>query len=410
MPRLKIALLSYRSDPFSGGQGIYIKNISEALLDRGHEITIFSGNPLPEVNEAIKVEKIDTPGFFETFDSLERIKIFSSLEKNRLNLLDFFETFTGTFTEPVFFGERLIKNKVFQESVDAFDIFHDNQSISSYPQTVLKKLITTLHHPIHVDKEIDLANEKNFFKKLSIKRWYSFLNFQKKNLAFVRKIISPSASSKNDICNYFDYPSKNISVIWNGINLDDCKFHLREKFNANFVTIISSDVPMKNLTTVLKAIYLLKKDGLNAKLTILGDLREENKNLINNLGIANLIDYKSKLPRDELIKSLNSADIGIAPSSYEGFGFPLVEMIATGLPVIVSDKASLPELAGNAGLIFDSEDSSDLKKKMKELIKNKVLRNELTEKSKIRRDDFFGWDEYAKKLEDLYEEIISGNI
>ena len=410
MPSLKIALLSYRSDPFSGGQGIYVKNVSEALLGRGHEITIFSGNPLPEVNEAIKVEKIDTPGFFETFDSIERIKIFSTLEKNRLNLLDFFETFTGTFTEPVFFGERLIKNKVFQESVDTFDIFHDNQSISAYPQTILKKLITTVHHPIHVDKEIDLATEKNFFTKLSIKRWYSFLNFQKKNLASVKKVISPSASSKNDIRNYFDYPSKNISVIWNGINLDDCKFHQRETFNANFVTIISSDVPMKNLKTVLKAIYLLKQDGLNAKLTIIGDLREENKNLINKLDLANDVDYKSKLPRDELIKALNDADIGIAPSSYEGFGFPLVEMIATGLPVIVSDKASLPELAGKAGLIFDSEDSSDLKKKMKELIENKILRNKLTENSKLRRDDFFGWDEYAKKLEDLYEEIISGNI
>ena len=327
-----------------------------------------------------------------------------------IKLLDFFETFTGTFTEPVFFGERLIKNKVFQESADTFDIFHDNQSISAYPQTILKKLITTVHHPIHVDKEIDLANEKNFFARLSIKRWYSFLNFQKKNLASVKKIISPSASSKNDICNYFDYPSKNISVIWNGINLDDCKFHQREKFNSNFVTIISSDVPMKNLKTVLKAICLLKQDGLNAKLTIIGDLREENKNLINNLGLANDIDYKSKLPREELIKSLYNADIGIAPSSYEGFGFPLVEMIATGLPVIVSDKASLPELAGNAGLIFDSEDSSDLKNKMNELIQNKALRYKLTENSKLRRDDFFGWDEYAKKLEDLYEEIISGNI
>ena len=167
---------------------------------------------------------------------------------------------------------------------------------------------------------------------------------------------------------------------------------------------------MKNLKTVLKAIYLLKQDGLNAKLTIIGDLREENKNLINKLDLANDIDYKSKLPRDELIKSLNDADIGIAPSSYEGFGFPLVEMIATGLPVIVSDKASLPELAGNAGLIFDSEDTTDLKNKMKELIVNKKLRNKLTENSKLRRDDFFGWDEYAKKLEDLYEEIISGNI
>ena len=161
MPSLKIALLSYRSDPYSGGQGIYIKNLSEALHDRGHEITIFSGNPLPDVSKAIKVEKIETPGFFETFDSLERLKIFSSLEKNRLNFLDFFETFTGTFTEPVFFGERLVNNKFFQESVDEFDIFHDNQSISSYPETVLKKLVTTLHHPIHVDKEIDLASEKN---------------------------------------------------------------------------------------------------------------------------------------------------------------------------------------------------------------------------------------------------------
>ena len=410
MSSLKIALLSYRSDPFSGGQGIYIKNISEALHNRGHEITIFSGNPLPEVNKAIKVVRIETPGFFETFDSLERLKIFTSLEKNRLNFMDFFETFTGTFTEPVFFGERLVKNKYFQETVDEFDIFHDNQSISSYPETVLKKLVTTLHHPIHVDKEIDLASEKSFLTRLSIKRWYSFLNFQKKNLKAVKKVISPSLSSKNDICRYFDYPSKNISVIWNGINLDDCKFHQRESFNANFVTIISADVPMKNLKTVLKALYLLKQEGINAKLTIVGDLREDNNKLIDRLGLTKEITYKSKLPRKQLIQSLNNADIGIAPSKYEGFGFPLVEMIATGLPVIVSDKASLPELAGNAGLIFNSSDSNDLKEKMKELIENAALRNKVTENSKLRRDDFFGWDEYAKKLEDLYKEIISGNI
>ena len=410
MSSLKIALLSYRSDPFSGGQGIYIKNISEALHNRGHEITIFSGNPLPEVNKAIKVVRIETPGFFETFDSLERLKIFTSLEKNRLNFMDFFETFTGTFTEPVFFGERLVKNKYFQETVDEFDIFHDNQSISSYPETVLKKLVTTLHHPIHVDKEIDLTSEKSFLTRLSIKRWYSFLNFQKKNLKAVKKVISPSLSSKNDICRYFDYPSKNISVIWNGINLDDCKFHQRESFNANFVTIISADVPMKNLKTVLKALYLLKQEGINAKLTIVGDLREDNNKLIDRLGLTKEITYKSKLPRKQLIQSLNNADIGIAPSKYEGFGFPLVEMIATGLPVIVSDKASLPELAGNAGLIFNSSDSNDLKEKMKELIENAALRNKVTENSKLRRDDFFGWDEYAKKLEDLYKEIISGNI
>ena len=410
MKKLKIGLLSYRSDPFSGGQGIYIKNVSEALQNRGHEVTIFSGNPLPIVSNKIKVVEINTPGYFETFNSFERFKIFQAQEKTRLDLWDFIETFTGTFTEPIFFGDRLLQNTEFAKTADSYDVFHDNQSISNYPDSINKKLITTLHHPIHVDRDIDLENESSFLRKLAIKRWYSFLNFQKKNLKKVKKIISPSKSSKKDICHYFQYPAEQISVIWNGIDLADCKFHQRTSFNSEFVTIISSDVPMKNLKNILKALYLLKNDGLKAKLTIIGDLREDNKKLINYLDLNDLVSFRRKLPRNELIKILNASDIGIAASSYEGFGFPLVEMIATGLPVIVSDKASLPELAGDAGLKFNSDDVSDLKDKMKELVKNHALRDKLANNSKVRRDAFFGWDEYAKKLEDLFEEIISGNI
>ena len=410
MKKLKIALLSYRSDPFSGGQGIYVKNVSEALLNSGHDVTIFSGKPLPLVDEKIKVVEVHTPGYFETFNSLERFKIFQAQEKTRLNIWDFIETFTGTFTEPIFFGDRLLQNTEFAKTADSFDVFHDNQSISNYPDSITKKLVTTLHHPIHVDRDIDLENETSFLNKLSIKRWYSFLNFQKKNLKKVKRVISPSKSSKKDICRYFDYPEDQISVIWNGIDLDDCKFHQRSAFNSEFVTIISSDVPMKNLKNILKALYLLKNDGLNARLTIIGDLREVNKKLIEDLDLVDLVSFKPKLPRNELREILNASDIGIAASSYEGFGFPLVEMIATGLPVIVSDKASLPELAGDAGLIFSSDDASDLKEKMKELIKNQTLREELANNSKLRRDAFFGWDEYAKKLEDLFEEIISGNV
>ena len=410
MKKLKIGLLSYRSDPFSGGQGIYIKNVSEALQNRGHEVTIFSGNPLPIVSNKIKVVEISTPGYFETFNSFERFKIFQAQEKTRLDLWDFIETFTGTFTEPIFFGDRLLQNTEFAKTADSYDVFHDNQSISNYPDSINKKLITTLHHPIHVDRDIDLENESSFLRKLAIKRWYSFLNFQKKNLKKVKKIISPSKSSKKDICHYFQYPAEQISVIWNGIDLADCKFHQRTSFNSEFVTIISSDVTMKNLRNILKALYLLKNDGLSAKLTIIGDLREDNKKLINDLDLNDLVSFRKKLPRNELIKILNASDIGIAASSYEGFGFPLVEMIATGLPVIVSDKASLPELAGDAGLKFNSDDVSDLKDKMKELVKNHALRDKLANNSKVRRDAFFGWDEYAKKLEDLFEEIISGNI
>ena len=85
-------------------------------------------------------------------------------------------------------------------------------------------------------------------------------------------------------------------------------------------------------------------------------------------------------------------------------------MISTGLPVITSNRGSLPELVGNAGLIFDATSSSDLADKIRDLINQNDLRQELINNAKNRRDDFFGWDEYAKRLETVYQSIIRGNI
>jgi len=410
MSKLKIAFLSYRSDPFSGGQGIYLKNLSEALLRRNHDITIFSGNPLPDVHENIRLVQIKTPGYFETFSFKERLKIFKEKNKNRMDYFDFFETCTGTFTEPIFFGERLALNKVFAEEAHTFDIFHDNQSLSSYPKIINERLITTVHHPIHVDRDIDLENEKDFFMRFAIRRWYSFLSFQKRNIKNIKAVISPSKSSRSDIQKYFDYPKEKINVIWNGIDLTDHQITTKEVFTNNLVTIISSDVPMKNLKTIIKAVALVKNEIPDIKLTIIGDLRSENSKLIKNLDLQKNIEFRKKLSRSDLLETLNNSDIGISASLYEGFGFPLVEMISTGLPVITSNKGSLPELAGNAGLVFEATSSSDLADKINKLINQKDLRQELIDNAKNRRDDFFDWDEYAKRLETVYQNIIRGNI
>ena len=410
MSKLKIAFLSYRSDPFSGGQGIYLKNLCEALVKRNHDITIFSGEPLPDVPQNIRLIKVETPGYFETFSFKERFKIFKEKNKSRMEYFDFLKTSTGIFTEPIFFGERLVLNEVFTKEAHTFDIFHDNQSLSNYPEVINKRLATTLHHPIHVDRDIDLDNEKDFFVRLAIRRWYSFLSFQKRNIKNIKAVISPSKSSKLDIQKYFDCPEEKIEVIWNGIDLSDHKFNTKETFTNNLVTIISSDVPMKNLKTIIKAIALVKNDVPNIKLTIIGDLREENKQIIKNLDLDKNIEFKNKLSRLKLIETLNNSDIGISGSLYEGFGFPLVEMISTGLPVITSNKGSLPELSGDAGLIFEATSSSDLAEKIKKLINQNDLRQRLINNARNRRDDFFGWDEYAKRLEIVYQKIIRGNI
>ena len=410
MSKLKIAFLSYRSDPFSGGQGIYLKNLCEALVKRNHDITIFSGSPLPDVPKNIRLIKVETPGYFETFSFRERLKIFKEQNKSRMDYFDFFETCTGTFTEPIFFGERLSLNKVFAEEAHTFDIFHDNQSLSNYPKIINKRLVTTLHHPIQIDRDIDLDNEKDFFMRLAIRRWYSFLSFQKRNIKNIKAVISPSESSKLDIQKYFNCPEEKIKVIWNGIDLSDHQFNIKEGHTNNLVTIISSDVPMKNLKTIIKAVALVRNDVPDIKLTIIGDLREENEKLIKNLDLQRNINFKNKLSRSDLIETLNNSDSGFSGSLYEGFGFPLVEMISSGLPVITSNKGSLPELASDAGLIFEATSSSDLADKIKNLIKQNDLRQKLINNARNRRDDFFGWDEYAKRLEIVYQNIIRGNI
>ncbi len=410
MKKLKIAFLSYRSDPFSGGQGIYLKNVCESLADYGHEITIYSGSPLPIVSSKISIVEVETPKYFETFSFSKRIKIFKNQPKSPLEFQDFFETITGTFSEPMFFGQRLQRNNHFKANEKKYDVFHDNQSLGIYPNTIKSRLVTTLHHPIQIDRSIDLMNEKSVLKRISISRWYSFLNFQEANVFSSRLVITPSNNSKNDITKFFKYPSNQIEVLWNGINLDDFQFRKKKDFGKKLVTIISSDVPMKNLKNILIGFSIALKNDEGLTLTIIGDVREENLKLIKSLGLDDFVIIHQKLTKKKLIEILSACDIGISGSLYEGFGFPLIEMIAIGLPILASNKGSLPEIMGDAGITFNPYDPNELSDSIQKLVNNDEMQNKISSNCQIRRDDFFGWDEYAKKLEFFYQKIIDGHI
>ena len=80
-----------------------------------------------------------------------------------------------------------------------------------------------------LDRKIDLMHENSMLKRISISRWYSFLNFQEANIFSSRLVITPSNNSKNDITSFFKYPSNQIEVLWNGINLDDFKFRKKNR-------------------------------------------------------------------------------------------------------------------------------------------------------------------------------------
>ena len=216
MHKLKIALLSYRSAPFSGGQGIFVKELSNALLKRGHEIDIISGPPMPMLEPGIKLIKLEGLNLFETFSFRDRLlKLWNKKDKDFLDYYDFFKTLIGGFPEMYSFGERAKKH--LSQKKD-YDIVIDNQSLSSGMLEIQKNypFVEIIHHPITKDFKYDLIYSNGYIQRFFKKRWYSFLKMNKKVAPKLKKIITPSLNSKKDIELDLKIEPNRIDVIPNG--------------------------------------------------------------------------------------------------------------------------------------------------------------------------------------------------
>ena len=217
MKKLKIALLSYRSKPFSGGQGIYVKYLSKALYDLGHEIDVFSGPPYPDLDPKIKLVKIPSLGLYE-----KKSKFYDVNPIELLNPINFFEWLSvnsGGFPEPYTFGKRI--KKILKKNLHKYDVIHDNQSLAYELLFFQKKkpLVTTIHHPISLDLAYQLQSTNDIFLKLLMRRWHSFLVMQKFVAKRLKKIVVPSNSSMDDIKNEFRVDKKKMERVMNGIDL-----------------------------------------------------------------------------------------------------------------------------------------------------------------------------------------------
>ena len=216
---LKIAILSYRSAPFGGGQGIYVYELSKALKEIGHNVDVISGPPYPELISDIELIKLPGLNLFSTFKFRERLKIFFSKKNKSLDdWYEFCSTLMGGFPELETFGNRAHTFLVDK----AYDAVIDNQSISYGMLKIQqsKPLIEIMHHPISKDYFYDMKFAKGLIQRLSKIRWFSFLKMQKQVAKQMNVVVTPSLNSKQDIHSDFKVPLSNIQVIPNGIDFN----------------------------------------------------------------------------------------------------------------------------------------------------------------------------------------------
>ena len=170
-------MLSYRSKPHCGGQGVYIRHLSRELVRLGHEVEVFSGQPYPDLDEGVRLTKVPSLDLYREPDPFRVPKLREF--RDRIDVEEFLTMCTAGFPEPKTFGSRIAR--LMEERAGDFDIAHDNQvlapgilELESYGLPV----VATIHHPITMDRRIDLQTAPTWRKRMTLRRWYGFLRMQ----------------------------------------------------------------------------------------------------------------------------------------------------------------------------------------------------------------------------------------
>ena len=409
MRKLNIAILSYRSAQFGGGQGVYIRDISNALKLKGHNVDVISGPPYPNLNSGINLIKLPGLDLFETFSFRDRIRKFSRKKNKKLDdYYEFFSVLFGGFPEPRTFGKRAAR---YLELHNNYDLVIDNQSLSYGMIDIQKRLpfIEIIHHPITFDYKYELASSKKIKYRISRYRWYSFLKMQKKVAPNIKRIITPSKSSREGIVNEFKCNKENITVINNGLDTDEFSPEDNSKRREyRLITTASADVPLKGLDFSLKALKKLKKDFPKIHLVVIGTIKKggHTEKLIKKLGIDNDVIFKSNLTKNEIKKCYSKSSIAIVSSLYEGFGYPVIEAMSCEVPLIATNVSSIPELTLKFAKLIEPKNEEMIYESVKDILANYDKYKKIAFQGRKHVINQFNWIKITQEYENIIFETI----
>jgi glycosyltransferase involved in cell wall biosynthesis len=403
---LRICLLSYRGNPHCGGQGVYIRHLSHALCQLGHQVDVLAGQPYPELDNGARLHRLPSLDLYNPED-LFRLPTLKELS-NPINLLEWAGISTMGFSEPLSFGIRAYQRLRHQ---NGYDIIHDNQCLSYGIWAIARRrpTIATIHHPITVDRDLAVRAETALWKKFKHLRWYSFIGMQKRVVPTLRRLITVSAHARKDICQEFKIPPERFSVVPNGI--DTAMFHplpgiRREPFRL--IVTNSSDIALKGLHILLRAVAQLVPTHPELKLIVVGMPKEKSPifRLIRELGLGARVQFTGRIAQDEYLRQYARAWAAVVPSLYEGFGLPAGEAMACGVPVVSTTGGALPEVVGDAGILVPPGDPHALAKAIARICDHPHRAQTLCQAGYQRVMTHFTWEAAARKTVAAYLRTI----
>lgn len=402
---MRIALLSYRSKTHCGGQGVYVRHLSRGLVELGHDVEVFSGQPYPEILDP-RVQLTEVPSL-DLYREPDPFRIPRPSEiKTSIDLEELLTTWTAGFPEPKTFSMRAAR--LLADRRDDFDVVHDNQCLGTGLLTIADSgmpVVATVHHPITRDRVLEVAAAK-WWRKPLVRRWYGFAEMQKQVARQIPELITVSSTSAADIAEDFAVDPNQLNVVPLGV--DTQLFQPSEhRVRNRIIAIASADVPLKGVSHLLHAVARLRVErDLELQLVAKLEANGPTEKLIAELGISDIVHISSGLSDSELAALLASAEVACIPSLYEGFSLPAVEAMASGTPIVASRAGALPEVVGTDGecaRLVTPADVTELTAVLGELLDSPIELRRLGDNGRRRALEVFSWESVAAQTVAVYE-------
>jgi len=409
---LRIALLAYRGKPHCGGQGVYVRHLAKALVDLGHHVEVFGGQPYPELDERVPLTKLPSLDIYNEYFPLRMPGLWEL--KNWTDFLEVASFSMGTFPEPMAFTMRAW-DKLKGRKGD-FDLVHDNQSLG-YGLLAIKQLgipvIATIHHPITVDRRLEMEHADTLYKRLTLRRWYAFTDMQTRVASRLDRVITVSENSFKDISHDHKVKPERMHVVPVGVDPDLFKpVPGLARTPGMLITTASADVAMKGLRYLLEAVAKLRTERPEVTLTVIGRPKEggESARTIAELGLEDAITFVSGVTDERIVELYSEAEAAVVPSLYEGFSLPAIEAMSCAVPLVATTGGAIPEVVGPDGVAAYSVapgDSGALAAKIAWVLDHPKEAGVVGEAGRQRVADHWSWRHTAEKTVEQYRALLA---
>ncbi|MGB3412342.1 MAG: glycosyltransferase family 4 protein [Microthrixaceae bacterium] len=348
---LRIAYLTYRGKEHVGGQGVYTRHLTKALVDLGHYAEVLSGQPYPVLDERVPLVSLPSLDIYNDYFPM-RMPAWWEL-KDRWDWAEVTAFSTGTFPEPLAFSMRAWDH--LRSRRNDFDLVQDNQSLG-YGLLLMERMglpvLGTIHHPITMDRRLEMEHAETAYQRWSKSRWYAFTKMQTRVASRLRRVITVSQSSYDDICRDHMVSPERLFIVPVGVDPDlFVPMPGIERKPNQIISTASSDVAMKGQRYLLEALAKLRTDHPDLKLIMVGRLKEGSaaQRTIQDLSLQDAVEFVSGISDERLVELYNESACAVVPSLYEGFSLPAIEAMSTGCPLVATTGGAIPEVAGPDG-------------------------------------------------------------